>query len=345
MGENIGKPQKKNPQKSPSIFFCESCNYTTSNKKDYNRHLSTRKHKILHNPTKSYKILHENAEKTPQQFPCECGKVYKHSSTLYSHRKKCEIYLAKTCTPILAHQVSDDEDTIFQLHKENEEMKNALVEQQGKIIETLQEQNKILIETIQHGTMTNSNNTNTNNTTNNNNNCNNTINNTFNLNMFLNEDCKDAYNLMEFVKSIQVKLVDLERQGKLGFAEGISELLIEELNNIEMNKRPMHCSDVKRQVMYVKDNDTWEKDENNNEKIKMAIDHINKENAKQIYDWVEENPDSQQPGSKKNEQYMNILESTFNTDKQDVNKIIKNVSKNIAIDKIPGKKENTILEE
>ena len=97
--------------------------------------------------------------------------------------------------------------------------------------------------------------------------------------------------------------------------------------------------------MYVKDNDTWEKDENNNEKIKMAIDHINKENAKQIYDWVEENPDSQQPGSKKNEQYMNILESTFNKDKQDVDKVIKNVSKNIAIDKNTGKKENTILEE
>ena len=130
----------------------------------------------------------------------------------------------------------------------------------------------------------------------------------FNINVFLNEQCKDALNIMDFVNSLQLQLKDLENTGKLGFVEGTSKIIIDGLKELEINKRPIHCSDIQKEILYVKDNDTWEQDDTKN-KMKMAIDQINKANMKQIPKWITENPTYAE-----DEEYMKIISNIMKMD-------------------------------
>jgi hypothetical protein len=280
-------------QQSSKKYYCEMCDYNTSRESQYKRHLLTEKHKILQNPT--CKKFHNKT------WECTtCGKQYKHSSTLYSHKKKCY---------------------------ENSEF-NKISDKE--IINMLVSQNSELMGLIKNGI---------NNTTNINNTNNNIkTNNSFNLNFFLNETCKDAMNISEFVSSIKVSLDDLENTGRRGYIEGISNIILKNLNNLEQQLRPVHCSDSKREVFYIKDNNEWKKENDEKPILTKAIKVIANENIKQIKNWKEKYPDCTYADSKKNNLYLKIVSNSMNglTEEEgykNINKIISNVAKEVIIDK------------
>jgi hypothetical protein len=200
----------------------------------------------------------------------------------------------------------------YELIKQNNEFKTLLIEQNNKIMELAKEKSLTI-----------------NNTTNNNQ--------SFNMNFFLNEQCKDALDIMDFVNSLQLSLSDLENTGKVGYVKGISDIFLRGLRELDVYKRPIHCSDLKREVLYVKDNDIWEKDEDN-KKVKKAIQHIGGRNFKQFKEWVDVNPEARDVRTKKHDQYVNILtRCTGGADKDEdealFNKIVTNVAKEVHIDK------------
>jgi hypothetical protein len=237
--------------KSPKIsakFFCINCNYKCCKQSEYNKHLMTSKHKNLQNPT-----LNPTAEISNNTYDCICGKIYKHTSTLYAHKKKCIVSINNNNKEIQNENITDklcmsDKDLIMMLLKQNSE----------------------LLELVKNGT----NNTNTNI----NNSNNNSHNKTFNLQFFLNEECKDALNISEFVSSIKVQLEDLETTGRLGYVEGVSRIINKNLNELDETKRPIHCSDVKREVLYIKNDDQWVKENETKPLLTKAIKQIANEN-------------------------------------------------------------------
>jgi hypothetical protein len=255
----------------------------------------------------------ENADKN---YNCSCGKKYKHMSSLCNHKRLCtgikNIHIEQTSIVPENNDKIDHEDLIQELMKQNNEFKTMLIEQNTKIMELAKEGKYI-----------------TNNTTNNNN---------FNLNLFLNEKCKDALNIMDFINQLQLNTSDLDMVGRLGYTEGISKLFIRGLKELDLFKRPIHCSDLKREVLYVKDKDFWEKDNEEKKKLKTAIKYIAAKNFKQIHEWQEEHPESSDYNNQKNTDYnMIVLHSmggaTAEEDEKNYNKIIKNVAQEVTIDK------------
>ena len=287
-------------QQSSKKFHCECCDYNTSRKSQYDRHLQTDKHEILHNP-----ISKKFEEKT---WNCQCGKTYKHSSTLYSHRKNCNYIPENT-----SHQSNSYNDSELT----DKEIIKALLKHTGN-----------LIKVVENGT----NNTTTNNNNNNNNNK------TFNINFFLNETCKDAMNITDFVSSIKVNLEDLENTGRQGYIQGITNIVLKNLNNLEQHMRPLHCSDQKREVMYIKDNNEWTKETEEKPILTKAIKTIANENIRQIKNWKDKNPDCTDSDSKKNSLYLKIVSNSMNgltkeEGEQNINKIISIVAKDVNIQK------------
>jgi hypothetical protein len=292
-------------------FCCKICDYTTSRKSQYDRHLLTDKHKILINPN-------ENVQ--DKNFACECGKIYKHQSSLCFHKKKCTSCLEKDkevdqASPlnqsILVKIIKQNQSIMM----ENKEFKELIIEQNKQLFALAKKPSSI---------------TNINNNKN-------TMNNHFNLNLFLNETCKDAMNLTDFVDSLQLTLKDLENTGKLGYEESISQIFIKGLKQLEFSKRPIHCTDTKRESLYIRDKDVWEKDQEK-ERVRKAVRKIANKNVNQIVDWIEANPDSQDYHSKKNDQYLNIvLKSTGGSTKEEeekrINKVISSIAKHVEIDK------------
>ena len=241
---------KKTP-KNAQIFLCEICDFECCNKKDFNRHLSTRKHEILTNPNK-------NTPKNPTSYFCDCGKFYKHRSTLSSHKKQCTL------------NVVDSDYKII--------MTNALKQmniQQNELIDELKKKDEIMLEMVSKMGNT------TNNTTNNN---------QFNINMFLNETCKNAMNLSDFIERIEISHDDLENNAQLGFVNGMTKILMDNLKLLTIHERPIHCTDVKRETLYVKDEDVWDK-KHSNEKLENAIQEVSRKSLKSLIDWKKTNPD------------------------------------------------------
>ena len=193
----------------------------------------------------------------------------------------------------------------------------------------MMEQNKNMLELAK-----NSGNHNSHNTTNNNNN----NNNSFNLNVFLNETCKDAMNIMEFVDQLQVGIKDLEDTGRLGYVNGVAKIFLNGLNGLDISKRPIHCSDLKRETIYIKDKDIWEKENYERNKLKLAIKMIASKNIKQIPLWQKENPEYKDSSSKKNDQYLQIVSnamngSTIEETQNNYDKIISKLAKEVVIQK------------
>lgn len=290
--------------KSSNKYICETCDYSTSRKSQFERHLATDKHKFLQVPTQE-KFQPPNSK----QYKCGCGKVYKHSSSMYAHRKHCEF--------------KDHSDKI----------------NKDELIHLLVTQNNEMMQILKNG-LVNNNTTNNNNT---NNNSHNTTNNvdakTFNLNFFLNETCKDAMNISEFVSSIKVNLNDLENTGRQGYIQGISNIILKNLNDMEQNFRPIHCSDSKREVFYIKDNNEWQKEYDEKPILTKAIKVIANENIKQIKHWINKYPDCTDPDSKKNNMYLKIVSNSMNglTEEEshrNIDRIISNVAKEVTIDKL-----------
>jgi hypothetical protein len=241
-----------NTPKTPKIFQCIKCNFKCFNKKDYNRHLQTAKHNFQQNQR-------EKPKKTPSNcdFTCACGKKYKERSGLWRHKKKCNHQNSLTIVEEKEREPTDN-STILGLIAQNKELMNLLVvqnqehrEETSKLHNTIKE----MIPKIGN---------NNNNTTNNN---------QFNLQVFLNEDCKDAINFSDFIKQIQVSFEDIENQAESGYVKGISKLFIENLKELGTNKRPIHCTDKKRKTLYIKENDEWDK-EGSQDTLKNGIQEI-----------------------------------------------------------------------
>jgi hypothetical protein len=289
--------------------------------------LTTIKHQtgILLNK-KAIKPIKNAADK----FCCKyCSKEYKARNSLWYHEKKCIFFYEEnkknteeniTLTTEEIEEKSEEENPInstmiFELLKQNNEFKELLIEQNKKILELV----------------------NNSNITNNNNITNNTTNNKFNLNIFLNEKCKDAFNITDFINSIDVGFKDFENFGRLGYVGSINNILIRELKELDVYKRPIHCSDLKREVIHVKDNDTWVKDEDKKH-MKRAIKLIEHKNIKLVPGWLKANPKADDITTKKHEEYMKILDNSMGEIKDEDNernyeKIIRNVAKEILIDK------------
>ena len=316
------QPQNSNDiEKNKSKFHCKNCDFITSNKKDYNRHLLTKKH-LANQYVTNEGTNGDSFTQKPQTNSCKnCGKVYKSRNGLWCHKKLCN-----SNTHDSAENPKDDKtidkETILMLLQQNNEFKDLLMEQ-------AKEHQRQLFELAKNG----NNNSITNNITNNNNQ-------KFNMNFFLNEQCKDALDIMDFVNSLQLSVTDLENTGNLGYVKGVSDIFLRGLRDLDVYKRPIHCSDLKREVMYIKDNDVWEKDEDN-KKVKKAIQYIGGKNFKQISEWVELNPEAKDVRSKKHDQYVKILtKCTGGADIEEddtlFGKVITNVAKEVLIDKTPN---------
>lgn len=297
---------KKVPQ-----FICNCCNYSTIRKSQYNRHILTAKHNTL------YK---KNEETDPNKYVCDvCNKNYKSRVGLWGHKKTCGVEDDNT------QQQDTETDIIIELVKQHTDFQQLLIDQNKIIID--QNQQLIKLSSNQSITTTTINNIHT------------IHKNKFNLNFFLNEKCKDALNITDFVKTLELKLTDLENTGKNGFVEGISQIFIRGLKELDIYKRPIHCSDIKRETMYVKDKDIWEKENEEKEKINNTIRQIAYNNVNQISGWIKENPHSIESDSSKNDLYLKILNESMGgiSDEENTkyyNKIVKNISKEVTITSI-----------
>jgi hypothetical protein len=301
-------PTKKSPKISAKIF-CEKCNYKCSKQSEYSKHILTNKHKILQNPTS---IINTKT------YMCDCGKVYKHSSTLYAHKKNCNQFKIGQQNKIIIEPENNNitPELILNIIQQNQEFKDLLLEQNKTIIELSKNNNST---TNINNSMTNSNNK------------------TFNLQLFLNETCKDAMNIMDFVDSIKIQLCDIESIGELGFVNGMSKLIIKHLNALAENMRPVHCNDPKRDSLYVKDANVWEKEGSDNKKIKKAIKYISHKNICAIPQWKAKYPDCIYSDSKKSDQYNHIVVEAMggsgDNDEEKADKIVKKIAKEVTIDK------------
>jgi hypothetical protein len=293
------------PQKNPQ-FNCLKCNFITSNKKDFSRHLLTSKHL---DASKCYENASEIPGKTPTKNKCFCGKEYKHDSSFYRHKKKCP-------------EINNDTQTN---HEITPQLILSVMQQNKELQQMLLEQNKTILEISKNGQV--------NNTINNNN----SNNKTFNLQVFLNETCKDAMNIMDFVDSLKIQLSDIESIGELGFVNGISKFIIKNLKALDENMRPVHCSDPKRESLYVKDANVWEKEDSENKKIKKAIKYISHKNICAIPEWKAKYPDCIYSDSKKSDQYNHIVIEAMggsgDNDAEKADKIVKKIAKEVTIDK------------
>jgi hypothetical protein len=283
----------ENMPKICSKFSCENCDYNTSKKSCYNQHLMTSKHK------KSIKINENQSEICSKHNCANCNKTYKEPSGLWRHNKVCsKKNNVESIDVIICQETSKNyEELMINLITQN-------IELQKQVIELCKEKSIIV---------------------------NNTINNqSFNMNVFLNEQCKDALNIGEFVNSLPLTLEDLENTGRVGYVKGLTDIVIRGLKNMDVHKRPIHCSDLKREVIYVKDNDVWQKDENN-VKVKKAIQHIGCRNFKQIKEWTDKYPEAKDISTKKHEQYVGIrLKCTGGSDAAEDEKLHSKILSNIA---------------
>ncbi len=292
-------------------YICETCAYTTMRKSSMDTHMTSARHIRA---TIGSQQSANSAKKTAIHICEKCDKIYNSRSALWKHKKKCVVEI--------------EDKTIFtpnmfmEMMKQNNEFKELIIEQ-GK---QLAEQNKQIIELSSKPTTTN----NTNNTTNNTN--------SFNLNFFLNETCKDALNISDFVNQLHVGIKDLEETGRLGYAEGISKIFINGLKQLEINQRPLHCSDAKRETIYIKDENQWEKDNEEKTKLTKAIRKVAHKNIEQIAVWTEAHPEYMDYNSKYNEKYMKLIGeampgATYAESDKNYRKIARNITKETIIDK------------
>jgi hypothetical protein len=302
--------------KNAKKFRCENCDFVCYKKSNYDKHLLTSKHqntdKILTNTDA------ENAENAvvTNIFICECGNNYKHRQSLFNHKKKCQhlnINNEEINTEDLNNQITPE--LIMSVLQQNKELQKMLIEQ-GKTIMELSKNSSNT--NISHSNI-------------------NSHNKTFNLQFFLNETCKDAMNIMDFVDSIKIQLCDLENVGKLGFVEGISKIIVKNLNSLDETKRPVHCTDTKREVMYVKDEDKWEKENENKQKMRKVIKHVTHKNSKLLKEFKAKYPGCEKSESKFSTAYDKLIIEAMggkgDNDLEKEDKIIKNIAKNVTIDK------------
>ena len=283
-------------------FYCESCDYGTYRKSNYDEHLLTAKHK----KSTFSNLCQPNFQQIQQsKFTCEnCNKEYKDKSGLWRHNKKCSEPEISNKSPEISQEL------ILTIIKQNSELQNTIIEMSKNI--------------------------NTTNSHNNTNNTSNSHNKTFNLQFFLNETCKNAMNITDFVDSIKLQLSDLINVGEIGYVEGLSNIITKNLNALDVTQRPVHCTDKKREVLYVKDENKWEKEDEAKNKIRKVIKRVMIKNQRLLPEYKEKYPDYNKSSSKISDQYNTIIIESMggrgDNDLEKENKIIKNITKVTTID-------------
>ena len=297
------------------IFICEKCNFKCFKQSNFDKHLLTEKHKRI---TTDYKKMPKNAE----EYYCDCGKIYKYRQGLYKHKKKC----SRINNSIIVQDNISHNSSFMNLISQNKELMNLLVvqkEETKELIEQnkeMQKQNKEMQQTIKEIVPR------IGNTTNNNNN-------NFNLQVFLNEDCKDALNFSEFINKIQVSFEDLENQAEIGYINGISKLFIENLQELGTHKRPIHCTDKKRKTLYIKENNEWDKEDSQNT-LKKGIRSVSRKTQDCLSQEKEENLEEYEDiESDFSQKYLSIRRSLLPGFPQEttINKVIEKISQNSGI--------------
>ena len=302
----------KSPSKSQE-YFCEKCDYKCSNKKDYNKHLLT--------------LKHQNKEKIPSKIPieykCDCGKIYKHMSSLCSHKRKCN-HTSKD-----NENVSSDNNInllMNELQRRDEEHKKQIEEQQREQHKR-DEEHKKEIEKLSEQISKISTVTNNNNTTNNN---------KFNLNFFLNTQCKDAMSIQSFIENLQLGCKELEHMGDVGYLNGMIDIFNNTIGNMDVYKRPLHCTDLKREVLYFKQGNDWERDSEDKQHLKKLIKNVESKNYDNLQEWKKDHPGSLQCDSRDREHYMKIATEALggadsNKDSIYLTKIMKHIVKDVHV--------------
>lgn len=284
--------------KSHPEYRCDKCDYFTCKRGDWNKHIVTKKHKsreMLHNAT------YLGSQKSPRHWRCECGKVYKHHTSYYRHKNQCTHRIQVEQTNPSMDGVKD---LMVSMVEENRELRTILLEQQKQLAE---------LKPQQHIT--------------------NNINNTFNLQVFLNEDCKEALNMTEFIKSLDIQVQDLEHTRKHGLCAGVQHILVNALKNIGTYKRPIHCTDVKRETLYIKDDDEWERVDDKRQQMKKPITDIADKQRKAIKQWEMAHPGWSNTDKGKDE-WTELVQNVMDTVDDHApgeNRIIKGIAKEVKI--------------
>lgn len=297
-------------------YICVACKYSTNNRYDYNKHAKRVKHARM-----TLSARGGGEEESVKE--CVCGKMFKERTGLWRHKKKCEAFkqclekvLLEEETRVVdsdAHNQSSEKlsSAIMTLIKQNQDL-------QKQLIEIAKESKQII-----HNSTTNNNTNNTNH---------------FNLQVFLNETCKDALNMVDFVKLMRIDLSDLEEIGRVGYSDGVSRIFVNGLKELDARKRPIHCSDFKREILYIKEDNVWERDTEEKTLIKQAIRYVEHKNIVQIPVWIKAHPDCVRSSNKDNTKYLTMIcESTGGQDQSqlenNLNKIIRNIAREVVIDK------------
>ena len=314
------------------IFRCEKCMYETDKKCNMIRHCKTAKHLEINNKEKL--------------LSCSgCGKKYRNQINLDKHTKKCSDHqknnetLAETPPASQETSGSTSEPALTPANTSNEilvefmkrstEIQNFLIKQSEEHRMMMQQQNmehkQQIIELAKNQTVIHQSTTNNNNQQ-------------FNIQFFLNETCKDAINIMDFVESLKLQVSDLLETGRLGYVDGITRIIANGLRQLEVHKRPIHCTDIKRETIYVRDKDSWEKENSDKSKLKHAVNKISNMNLRQLLKWQEENPEYEDLNSRKNDEYIHLSTQAIGNcsheeQERNTNKIMKNLMKEVVLDK------------
>jgi len=305
---------EKMPEKA-KLYECIACDFKCSKKHNYDTHLMTSKHKKRTNLNGLNDLMPKNAV----QFICnKCNKCYKARNGLWYHQQKCQPIADASNNFVI------DKELVMTILKQNADIIKENSELKNLILEEHKSTQQMMMEVIKTGTHNTTHNTNSHNKT-------------FNLQFFLNETCKNAMNIMDFVDSLKLQLNDLERMGEIGFVNGMSNIIIKNLQNMDITERPVHCTDQKREVIYVKDADKWDKEEEAKPKLRKAIKHIAHKNAKLIGEFKVKHPDYCKSAAKISTQYNTMVIEAMggigSNDASNENKIIKRISKEIMLDK------------
>ncbi len=317
----------QNISENSSKHHCKLCDYNTGITKDYIKHIQTIKHKTRELATNNEEFVLKNPS---HLLSCaNCNKTYKDKTGLWRHKKKCvpsappqekpQLNIHTSSVNSVDMLIQTQTTLILELVKQNQEFKQLLMDQSNTMIDVAKNQGN--------------NNNNTNTLSNNNSN-----NKTFNLNFFLNETCKDAMNMKDFIQSLEMSLPEWEKMGEVGFAEGMSRLFVDRLNQLDITKRPIHCSDVKREIIHIKDDNKWERDNANLDRLRKIIRQLTHKNILRVDDWKKANQGCTEYNSRKNEQYLKInMEAIGPVDdaevKRDFGRIIRRVAETTTIDK------------
>ena len=299
--------------KIKTTYNCNICDYISGNRTDYERHMLTRKHQ---ENASDYTKTHQDP------YTCtSCKKVFKHRTSIYKHKLKCP------GAPIVTTATAP-EQYLCEVFTKNQELATAML----MLIQQNTEFQSKIMEMCKNGGIgggvSNSNNTNMNshNTTNNNQ--------QYSLNFFLNEQCKDAMNMKDFVNSIQLNITDLENVGRLGYVEGMSSILIDNLQKTDVHKRPVHCSDVKRETLYVKDDNKWEREGPDHPKMVNAVLAVEQKNVALVSEWAKAHPSCMNSNTRENDKYFKLSKTVTDGDKEgNIAKVIRKVAKCVIIEK------------